>query len=167
MQKRCQKFLNPRQDFFRAIASADVRHFRRKRVVCDKRAYVALSSLKISCFCLKAFSRKMMDNETPWKSLNRWNLKTGSDVIKTKKLLSPLFDVLSVLKVSWKSIQPFSRNHVHTIAKKKKTIIIIIIIKIVEKKPKNNKKVFRWRRKTLIRNNRITIRSSVKTEDLN
>ena len=51
-----------------------------------------------------------------------------------------------------------------------KSVGIIIIIIIGKKKQNENNKVFRWRRKTLIRiriNRTITIRSSVETEDLN
>ena len=120
LPKMCENFLNSRYVFFRAIASADVLHFRRIRKVCVTSAHVALSSLKILRFYLKALLRKMLDNVTLWKSLNRGNLETGSDVIKIKNYISGLIDVPSVLKVSWKSSEPFPRNRVHKIGKKKK-----------------------------------------------
>ena len=77
-----------------------------------------LLTLKISASYLLYFLRKNPDNE-PLQKQEKWRfLKTGSDVIKTKKSISNFYNLLSVLKISWKSIEPFSRNRLYKICKK-------------------------------------------------
>ena len=53
------------------------------------------------------------------KSQNRRYFETGSDVIKTKKSILDFYHKVSCVKISWKSIEAFSRNPLHKIGKTK------------------------------------------------
>ena len=78
-----------------------------------------LSFLKIWIKYLHSFRRSRKDNETLWKS-EKWRyFATGSDIIKIKKNVLNISKYVSVLKISRKSVEPFSRNPLHKIRKKK------------------------------------------------
>ena len=89
-----------------------------------------------------------------WKNGNRPYLATGSENRKIKKTEFASFHNTSTLKISRKSIQPSLRNRPDKKGGK------IRIIGITKNKQSNNYKVFRLKRKTLIKST-ITIRSSV------
>ena len=69
-----------------------------------------LSSLEISNVYLYPFWRNALDKMTYQKSQNRRFFETGSDVIKTKKSIIAFYHNVSCVKISWKSIEAFSRN---------------------------------------------------------
>ena len=113
---------------------------------------------KVSNFNMKWFLRRSTDNMTLLNTRNHPFLRIGGDVIKTIQQVSILHKKI-VLTFLGNSLQPFTRNCAD------------------KNRPKTPKmleelhKVFCWRRKTLkiIRKSyrRITIRSSLETEDLN
>ena len=87
----------------------------------------SLSSLKISNVYLYPFRRNDLDKMTYKKSQNRRFFETGSDVIKQKSVTA-FYHKVSCVKISWKSIDAFSRNPWHKNVRKK------IIIRIIGKK---------------------------------
>ena len=95
-----------------AFTSRDI-----KNISCTTSIF-CLSSVKISNVYLYPFWRNDLDKTTYQKSQNRRYFETGSDVIKTKKSIIDLYHKVSYVKISWKSIESFSRNRRNKIGKK-------------------------------------------------
>ena len=76
--------------------------------------------MKISNVSLYPFAKNDLDKMTYQKSLNRRFLETGSDVIKTKKSIINFYYEVSDVKISWKSVEAYSRNPLYKNGKKKK-----------------------------------------------
>ena len=97
-----------------AFTSRDI-----KNISCTTSIF-SLSSVKISNVYLHPFWRNDLDKMTYQKSQNRRFFETGSDVIKTKKSIIAFCHKVSHVKISWKSIEAFSRNPRNKNGKKKK-----------------------------------------------
>ena len=80
---------------------------------------LSLSSLNILHVYLYPFWRSNLDKMSYQKSQNRRCFKTVSDVLKLKESVFNFFYEVSAEKISWKSIEAFSRNPLHKKSKKK------------------------------------------------